>query len=348
MRKLRDAWRTLRLLYDMDRSAFLVSAATSAIQALVYPLILVVIWQAFSLILAQADPSTNLVQHSLLLLGGLFALFAVQALLQTVNETATSILRAESAQQVNGRIMRKMAEVPYRLFEDNAFQSRYGLLISQASYRPGVLVEALVGTISACVATVAIALTMATLAPLLNVLLLVLIPLTIVETRYHTRIIDLQTTSAPELFRMMHLAQKSIDATWQRDLRVHSSTVLEDEYRVLAAGYLHNLKRLLRKYQVVRIAAGLGAAAIMTLAMGVTFWQITRGPSGLAEAAILLPALVMGLNQGRAFSFSWGSLTECLGYLAQVFDFLNQSFEEARHGAQPAPVAVSSRLPAAV
>jgi ATP-binding cassette subfamily B protein len=35
----------------------------------------------------------------------------------------------------------------------------------------------------------------------------------------------------------------------------------------------------------------------------------------------------LGLSQGRAFSSSWGELTECLGYLGQVFAFLNQSFE---------------------
>jgi ABC-type multidrug transport system fused ATPase/permease subunit len=341
MRKLRDGCRTLRLLYQMDRSAFLISASTSVIQSLVYPLILVIVWQAVSLVLAGVGPDHDLVQQGIVLLGGLFGLLALETLLQTVNETAASSLRAESAQQVNGRIMSKMSEVPYRLFEDNHFQARYGLLISQASYRPAELVEAFIGSISALVSSLAIAVTLFVLAPLLDLFLLVLIPLTIVETRYHTRLIDLQTSSAPELFRMMHLTQKSIDATWQRDIRVHNSTILNDEYRVLAQGYLGNLKRLLRGYQVVRIGVGLGSAAIMTLALGVVFWHINQGPSGLAEAAILIPALVMGLSQGRAFSFSWGSLTECLGYLGQVFDFLNQSFETPEQVAHPAETVTS-------
>jgi hypothetical protein len=55
----------------------------------------------------------------------------------------------------------------------------------------------------------------------------------------------------------------------------------------------------------------------------------------------------MGLNQGRAFSFSWGSLTECLGYLGQVFDFLNQSFDKPDQLARPALPLGSSRLSAA-
>jgi hypothetical protein len=240
--------------------------------------------------------------------------------------------------------MRKMSEVPYTLFEDNAFQARYGLLISQASYRPAMLVEAFVGSISALVAAIAIAITLFALAPLLDVFLLLLIPLTIAETRYHSRLLNLQTYSAPGLFRMMHLTQKSIDATWQRDIRVHNSSILEDEYQVLAHTYIDNLRRLVHRYQLIRGAMGIGAAAVITLAMGVVFWQISRSPSGPAQAAILLPALIMGLSYGRAFSSSWGSLTECLGYLAQVFDFLRQSFDHPAPAA-PRPVARASRVP---
>jgi ABC-type multidrug transport system fused ATPase/permease subunit len=340
-RKARDGWGTLRLLYDMDRRAFLTGSVTSVVQSLLYPLILLIVWKGFALVLAGGN---DLVQRGILLLGLLFGLLTVETLLKIVNETATTILKAESAQQVNARIMRKMSEVPYRLFEDNAFQARYGLLISQASYRPAMLVEAFVASISALVAAIAIAVTLLALAPLLDVFLLLLIPLTIAETRYHGRLLNLQTHSAPGLFRMMHLTQKSIDATWQRDIRVHNSSILDDEYRVLAHNYIGNLRRLLHRYQVIRGAMGIGAAAIITLAMGVVFWQISHSPAGPAQAAILLPALIMGLSYGRTFSSSLGTLTECLGYLAQVFDFLHQSFEPEA-AAQPLP-ARARRSPA--
>ena len=341
-RKLQDGWGTLRLLYEMDRAAFLTGTTTSVVQSLLYPLILLIVWKGFSLVLRGGN---DLTQQGVLLLAGLFGLLALETLLRIVNDTATSILKAESAQQVNARIMRKMSEVPYRLFEDNDFQARYGLLISQASYRPGMLVEAFVGTVSALAASLAIALTLLALAPLLDVFLLLLIPLTIAETRYHRRLLDFQTHSAPGLFRMMHLTQKSIDATWQRDIRVHNSSILDDEYRVLAHNYVSNLRRLLRRYQVIRGGMGIGAAAVTTLAMGVVFWQISHSPAGPAQAAVLLPALVMGLSQGRAFCSSWGSLTESLGYLAQVFDFLNQSFETPER-ARPRPATPASRHPA--
>ncbi len=335
-RALRDGFNTLKLLYQMDRPAFVVSASTSMIQSVVYPFMLIVIWQGLSLVVAGTGESQGLVSQGLLLLSALFGLLALESVLKIVSETATSILQAESSQRINGRIMSKMAEVPYHLFEDNAFQARYGLLISQASYKPGMLVEAFIGTLSALTASLAIAVTLFALAPILVLFLLILIPLTVAETRYHARIVELQTHASPALFRMMYLAQRSIDATWQRDIRVHNSTILNDEYRLLARGYLTDLRALLRRYQSIRAAVGLGAAAIMTLAMGVVFWVVSQGPTGLADAAVLLPALVMGVAQGRAFSAGWGSMTECLGYLSQLFDFLDHPFEKPETAHRPA------------
>ena len=202
--------------------------------------------------------------------------------------------------------------------------------MSQAAYRPSMLVDTLLHSLSSLVSIFGIALTLLALAPLLVVLLLVLIPLTAVETRFHRRTLELQTSSAPDLFRLQYLSQKSIDATWQRDIRVHNSRILDEEYRMLGKRYLSNLKRLLRRFQMIRSGVGVGVVATMTLATGAVFWFISRGPSGLAEAAILLPALYLGLNQGKAFSYHWGSLVECLGYIEQVFDFLNQSFKKTQ------------------
>jgi ABC-type multidrug transport system fused ATPase/permease subunit len=325
-RKIRDGLGTLSLLYQIDRSAFLIGTGTSVIQSLVYPLILVIVWRAFSLLMEGSGGGRNLAQQATMLMGTLFGLLALQTVLQVVNQTAVSILRAESEQQINARIMSKMSEVPYRLFEDNAFQARYGLLISQASHRPGMLVESFVGSVGALGSALAIAATLMVLSPVLVIFLLVLIPIAVVESRYHMRVVELHTSAAPTLFRMMYLTQRSIDATWQRDIRVHNSTILNDEYRLLAQSYLGNLKHLLRRYQLIRVGVGMSGAAVMTLAMGAVFWHISRSPAGLAEGAVVLPALIMGLNQGRAFAASWGLVTECLGYLTQIFEFFNESF----------------------
>ncbi len=328
--KIQAIWATMRLLYQMDAWAFLISTSTGVIESMFYPLLLLIIWKGFSLLVAGGGQGYDLFHRGIVLLVALFGVLTIQHLLRIANETATSILQAESSQQINARIMRKMSEIPYRLFEENDFQARYGLLISQASFRPGMLVQNFIASVSSLVSSLAIAATLLTLAPLLVVLLLVLVPLAMVETRFHRRTLELQTDCAPDLFRMMYLSQKSIDATWQRDIRVYSSSILDEEYRMLAQRYLSNLKRLLRRFQVIRLGVGIGVAATITLATGAVFWLINRSPSGLAEVAILLPALYLGLSEGKAFSFSWGALVECLGYIEQVFDFLNQSFEETQ------------------
>jgi ABC-type multidrug transport system fused ATPase/permease subunit len=326
-RELRDLCHTLKLLYQVDRSAFVIGTATSVLESVVYPLVLLVVWQGLSLVVA-GTPTQGLVSRGMVLLGILFGLLALETVLRIVSETATSLLQAESSQQINARIMHKMAEVPYHLFEDNDFQARYGLLISQASHRPGQLVQAFIASLSALISSLAIAGTLLAFAPILVLFLLVLLPLTAAEARYHRRTVELQTTASPALFRMMYLAQRSIDATWQRDIRVHRSTILDDEYRFLSSRYLGQLRALLRRYQFIRTAVGLGAAAVMALAVTVVIWVVGRNPGGPAEAAVLLPALVMGMSQGRSFATGWGAITECLGYLTQLFDFLNHSFGE--------------------
>jgi len=325
-RKVEALWGTMRLLYQTNSWAFLISVLMGVIEALFYPLLLLVAWKGFSLLIAGVG---KLSSQGILLLAALFAILAIQHLLKILGETATGILKAESSQQINMRMMSKMSDIPYQLFEENAFQARYGLVISQAAYRPGMLVEALISTLSSLVSFFCIAVTLLALAPLFVILLLAFIPLTALETRFHNRTLDFQTVSAPDLFRMHYLSQKSIDATWQRDIRVHNSTILHDEYHTLGKRYLSNLKRLLYRFQGIRLGVGIGLSALITFATGGVFWLMNRGTLNLTEIGLLLPALYMGLTQGKTFSFSWGSLVECLGYIEKIFEFLNHSFEIA-------------------
>jgi len=326
--KIRAIGAAIRLLYQVDARALLISASTGVMEALFYPLFLLLVWKGFSLIMAGGGQGQDLFSQGIVLVVALFGLLTIQYLLGIVNDTATSILKAVSSQQISERLMSKMSEIPYQFFEENDFQARYGLLMSQAAYRPSLLVETLIHSLGSLVSILGIAMTLLAFAPLLVVLLLVLIPLTAVETRFHRRTLELQTSSAPDLFRMQYLSQKSIDATWQRDIRVHNSSILNEEYSMVGHRYLNNLKRLLSRYQGIRSVIGMGVAAAITLGTASVFLLINRSPSGVAQAAILLPALFLVLVQGKAFSISWGMLVECLGYIEQVFDFLNQSFEK--------------------
>ena len=195
-RELRHLGSTLKLLYQVDRSAFVIGTTANVLGSVAYPLMLLVVWRGLDLVLADTKPE-NLASRGMVLLAVLFGLLALETVLRMVSDAAASLLEAEAAQQVNGRVMNKMAEVPYHLFEDNDFQAQYGLLIAQASHRPGQLVQAFIGSLSALVASLAIAATLLAFAPILVLFLLVLLPLTAVEARYHRRVVELQTTSSP-------------------------------------------------------------------------------------------------------------------------------------------------------
>ena len=335
----------IKLLYQANRRAFLMGTLTGVIEALFYPLLLLIGWQGFSLILADAGRGEALVRQGIMLLAALFAVLAVQHLLGLLNETAESILRAESSQQINERLMSKMSEIPYQLFEENSFQARYGLVITQGAFRPGMLVEALINSLSSLVSFLGIIVTLLALAPLIAALLLALIPLAAVENRFRSRTVEFQTVSAPDLFRMQYLSQKSIDATWQRDIRIHRSSILHEEHRLLGRRYLSTLKRLLHRFLAIRLVVGIAVSAMVTFGAGVVFWLIIRGGFSIAEIGLLLPALYLGLGQGKALSYFWGTLVECTGYIEQVFDFLNQSFKQPVHRSslQASPASGSPR-----
>src|SRR6266516_2486337 len=148
---IRTVGATVRLLYQADPRAFLISTATGVIEALFYPLLLLIGLKGFSLILVGGGSNETFSYQGIVLLVALFGALTMKHVVGIINETAVGILRAESSQQINTRIMSKMTQIPYQFFEENTFQARYGLVITQAAYRPGLLVAALISTLSALI-----------------------------------------------------------------------------------------------------------------------------------------------------------------------------------------------------
>src|SRR3954451_22681808 len=105
--EVRHLGSTLKLLYQVDRRAFIVGTTASVLESVAYPLMLLVVWRGLDLVLAETEPE-NLVSQGMGVLGVLFGLLALETVLRMVTDAATSLLQAESAQQVNGRIMHKM------------------------------------------------------------------------------------------------------------------------------------------------------------------------------------------------------------------------------------------------
>lgn len=318
---------TGKMLYQAEKRAFVSSIIVGCIESLLYPLLLLLLWNIFSFLLV--GKALALSGQGIFIVVTFFLLLVGQQVLALVNENARSLLRAESLQNIHAQILDKMSHIPYPFFEDNDFQAEYNLVIGEASYRPAMLIDALLNSLVSLLAFLGIIITLLAIAPLLVILLLVSIVLAGVEAHFRRRIIDFQTSSAPDLFRMQYLTQKSIDATWQRDIRVHQSSILQDEFRSLSERYLRSLKLLLRRFQAIRLSIGIIISAFVALAIGGIIWLISKGALGLAQIGILLPALYLALQQGRAFSTSLGSLIECLLYIEKVLQFLDLSFDHS-------------------
>src|SRR3954454_17879244 len=96
-RELRHLGSTLKLLYQVDRSAFVIRTTASVLGCVAYPLMLLVVWRGLDLVLPDTTPE-NLASWGVVLLGVLFGLLAFETVLRMVSDTATSLLEAESAQ----------------------------------------------------------------------------------------------------------------------------------------------------------------------------------------------------------------------------------------------------------
>src|SRR6266567_1260445 len=123
---------TIRFLYRCHPRAFLTSCFASLPEPLFYPAILLVLHQ---LLQNAVGPNGTTQLSSAVALAGLVlvGLFLVQRLGIILRDSSSTILRQQAWVVISKRIMQKLPEVPYPLFENNAFQARYGLVIREAS-----------------------------------------------------------------------------------------------------------------------------------------------------------------------------------------------------------------------
>lgn len=320
--------KTFIILFQVNKRIFVITLITGILQATFYPILLLIIWSLFAF-LSQKEYQTNgFVMEIFLITGTILVLLIIQNILNIINDTYKGILQTKSSQYIQTCIIEKMTKIPYSLFEDNRFQADYSLVIGQASYRPSQLVDALLNSITNIISFISIVSALFIISRLLVVLLISVCLLIAVEVRFRNRTVEFQTSASPDLFRMQYLSQKSIDSTWQRDLRIYSSSILKDEYQIISQRYISNLQKLLIRFLILRSGTGVLIAIFITLAVAGILWLVHIGTLTLAQAGILFPALYFSLLGASALATSLGSLTECIAYIEQVFTFLERPFEQ--------------------
>ncbi|HEX6555481.1 MAG TPA: ABC transporter ATP-binding protein [Ktedonobacteraceae bacterium] len=325
---------TLRLLYTCHPRAFVTSSIASLFEPLFYPALLLLLHQ----LLQEVIGSGNSVRFTptVAFVGlGLVILVLVQRLGIILRDSSSTILRQQAWVVISKRIMQKLPAVPYPLFENNAFQARYGLVIREASQHSITLVDSLLSTAPIFLGLLGLAVTLFVLAPLLVVAMVAIsIPASLVERRFSRAMYELQEHNAPNQLRMEALTNMQVDASWQRDVRVYQSDIIAREHAWLAETYLADLKGLTARFAGLRTMAALVQGLGIALALTALFVIISQGQISLPSLAIIIPGLTLLSGMIQSLIYSVRSLIESLNYAATLFDFLAQPFEDGQEQAE--------------
>jgi ATP-binding cassette subfamily B protein len=321
---------TVRLLYSCHSRAFVTSSIASLFEPLYFPILLLLLHQLLQEIIGPSG-AVHFTPAAVFIGLGLVGLILVQRLAIILRDSSSTILRQEAWVVISKRIMQKLPAVPYPLFENNAFQARYGLVIREASQRSITLVDSLLSTAPIFLGLVGLAVTVFVLAPLLVLAMVAIaIPASLVERRFSGAMYELQEHNAPNQLRMEGLTNMQVDASWQRDVRVYRSDIIAREHAWLSEAYLTELKRLTARFAGLRTLAALVQGLGIGLALVALFVLISRGQISLSSLAIIIPGLALLAGMTQSLIYQGRSLIDSLNYAATLFDFLSQPFEDER------------------
>ncbi len=333
---------TIGLLYRSHPRAFVVSAVASLAEPLFFPAFILLLQR---LLLQITTGGAMQITPSVVQLGiALLALLLLQRLGIIVRDASSTILRQEAWVVISKRIMQKLPAVPYPLFENNAFQARYGLVIREAAQRSITLVDSLLSTTPIFFGLLGLAITLFTIAPLMVLaMVLIAIPAGFIERRFSNAMYALQEHTAPNQLRMEALTNMQVDAPWQRDVRVYHSNLIAREHAALADAYLAQLKQLTRRFLGLRS----GAAFIQVLGFGLALTAagalIARGQISLASLAVLIPGMALLSGMLGSLIYHYRELLESLNYAATLFEFLTTEAFDGHRAVLPAPDATLTR-----
>src|SRR6266545_3369461 len=333
---------TIRLLYRCHPRAFLVSAVASLAEPLFFPAFILLLQRLLQQITAGG---TVQVTPTVIQLGiGLLVLILVQRLGIIVRDASSTILRQEAWVVISKQIMQKLPAVPYPLFENNAFQARYGLVIREAAQRSITLVDSLLSTTPIFFGVLGLAIALFTIAPLMVLaMVLIAIPAGFIERRFSHAMYALQEHTAPNQLRMEALTNMQVDAPWQRDVRVYRSNLIAREHGALADVYLAQLKQLTRRFLGLRSGAVLVQVLGFGLALAAAGTLIRRGQISLASLAVLVPGMALLSGMLGSLISHYRELLESLTYAETLFEFLTTASFAGHRAALPPPAAALAR-----
>src|SRR5260221_3171202 len=319
---------TLRLLYRSHPRAFIIGAVSSLAEPLFFPALILLLQQLLQR-LTTLQGNTQFATAVIPVGIALLVLMLTQRIGIIVRDVANTILRQEAWVVISKQIMQKLPSVPYSLFENNAFQARYGLVIREASHRSITLVDSLLSTAPILLGLLGLVVSLFSIAPFMVMALLVIaIPATLIERRFSRAMYALEEHSAPMQLRIEALTNMQVDATWQRDVRVYHSNLLGREHAALSELYLARLKQVTMRFFGLRSAAALVQVIGLGLALTAALALMSQGQMSLANFVVFVPGIPILSGMISSFIYQMRSLLESLRYAQTLFEFLSTKFDE--------------------
>jgi ATP-binding cassette subfamily B protein len=273
----------------------------------------------------------------------LVAVTTVMAVGSVLQSSSGMVLTEAIGRHATGQLLDVAATVEPAAYEDPSFHDHLERARFNATSRPVMAVNGLLGVLGATSSAVGIAIALLVIEPVLVPLALMgAVPAwfagAINSRRYH-RFTKLQTPDDRLRSYLMHVLSNRDLA---KELRVYGAEAeLRRRYDELYDARLQAVRALARSRRRFGFGAAVGAALVMLLSLAVLFWAVEDGRIGLASAGTALFALLFLGQRLRVFVASAGVLYEAALFIEDV-----ETFRSLAPSGATAPDETAEPLPA--
>jgi ATP-binding cassette subfamily B protein len=234
--------------------------------------------------------------------------------------------------------------VPLRSFESSGFFDRLNRVQTNATVRPYMLSQGVIGLIGGIAGSVGLAIAIASLQPLLLPLLLLSgVPLWITGRLQSRREFAFAISQSPRLRRRNYLLTVLTDRNSAKELRAFGfGPRLRRQFDLTYGEFVADLRAHVARRSWLAFVGSLISAAILAGTLGVLVWLVGRGSLSLAAAGAAIVAVRLMASQVTTLFSSVQQIQESALFLDDFADYMKLAPASAEsEGGAPAPTSFS-------
>lgn len=268
----------------------------------------------------------------------LAVLTAVSAVTGSVTGQFQRLLGETVARAMWTRVLGVATGVGLRHFEAPEFYNRLNRVQTSAMTRPYAVTQGLLTLVGAFVASVSLAVTLFSLAPILLPLVIIGgIPVLLTSRRESRLEFDFAVKQTPLLRLRAYFTQLQTGRDEAKEVRAFGlAGWLHERFDRVYVEYLDNLRHHVKRRAVFSLIGQLGSAIVLGATLLVLVWLIGQGQLGVAEAGAAIVAIRMLASQVQQIFQGVQSIFEAGLFLDDLNDFLalGRTAQEADTGVE--------------